>query len=101
MFMQPSAYDIIFIFHLLYVFVTCRLKYFSLLPVFVNRAGTSPVLSTCPLHTNSGCGKERRILVGPGFGGIIGCRDKTMAYFVLCIALRLFLFVVCTIRCFC
>ena len=23
------------------------------------------VLSTCPLHTNSGCGKERRILFGP------------------------------------
>ena len=26
---------------------------------------TLPVLSTCPLHTNSGCGKERRILIGP------------------------------------
>ena len=24
-----------------------------------------PVISTCPLHTNSGCGKERRILIGP------------------------------------
>ena len=24
-----------------------------------------PVLSACPLHTNSGCGKERRILIGP------------------------------------
>ena len=24
-----------------------------------------PVLSTYPLHTNSGCGKERRILTGP------------------------------------
>ena len=24
-----------------------------------------PVLSTCPLHTNSGCGKERRMLIGP------------------------------------
>ena len=23
------------------------------------------VLSTCPLHTNSGCGKERRIIFGP------------------------------------
>ena len=23
------------------------------------------ILSTCPLHTNSGCGKERRILIGP------------------------------------
>ena len=23
------------------------------------------VLSACPLHTNSGCGKERRILIGP------------------------------------
>ena len=26
---------------------------------------TPPVLSTCPLYTNSGCGKERRILIGP------------------------------------
>ena len=25
----------------------------------------STILSTCPLHTNSGCGKERRILIGP------------------------------------
>ena len=25
----------------------------------------SPVLSTCPLHANSGCEKERRILIGP------------------------------------
>ena len=26
----------------------------------------SPVLSTCPLHTkSSGCGKERRISIGP------------------------------------
>ena len=25
----------------------------------------SPGLSTCPLHTNSGCGKERRILIDP------------------------------------
>ena len=24
-----------------------------------------PVPSTCPLHTNNGCGKERRILIGP------------------------------------
>ena len=24
-----------------------------------------PVLSTCPLHNNNGCGKERRILIGP------------------------------------
>ena len=27
--------------------------------------GPPPVLSTCQLHTNSGCGKERRILIGP------------------------------------
>ena len=26
---------------------------------------TSPVLSICPLNTNSGSGKERRILIGP------------------------------------
>ena len=25
----------------------------------------TPVLSTCPLQTNSRCGKERRILIGP------------------------------------
>ena len=25
----------------------------------------SPILSACPLHANSGCGKERRILIGP------------------------------------
>ena len=25
----------------------------------------TPVLSTCPLHTSSRCGKERRILIGP------------------------------------
>ena len=25
----------------------------------------STVLSTCPLHTISGCGKERRIFIGP------------------------------------
>ena len=29
------------------------------------RVTPSLVLSTCPLHTNSGCGKERRILIGP------------------------------------
>ena len=27
--------------------------------------GPLPVLSTCPPHTNSGCGKERRIVIGP------------------------------------
>ena len=25
----------------------------------------SPVLSTCPIHSDSGCGKERRILISP------------------------------------
>ena len=25
----------------------------------------SPVLLTCPLYTNGGCGKERRIFIGP------------------------------------
>ena len=29
-----------------------------------SRPHYSPVLSICPLHTNSGCGKERRILIG-------------------------------------
>ena len=27
--------------------------------------GLPPELSTCPLHTNGGCGKERRICIGP------------------------------------
>ena len=27
--------------------------------------GLPPVLSTYPIHTNSGCGKEWRILIGP------------------------------------
>ena len=27
--------------------------------------GLLPVLSTCPLQTNSGCGKERPIFIGP------------------------------------
>ena len=26
---------------------------------------TKPVLATCSLHTNSGCGEERDILIGP------------------------------------
>ena len=26
---------------------------------------TLPVISTCPLHTISGCGKERKISIGP------------------------------------
>ena len=30
----------------------------------INR-GLPAVHSTCPLHTNSGCGEERRILIGP------------------------------------
>ena len=34
-------------------------------PVDPYSGSMSPVLSTCPLHTNSGCGKERRILIGP------------------------------------
>ena len=33
--------------------------------VLMNRECTTPVLSACPLHTDSGCGKERRILIGP------------------------------------
>ena len=32
--------------------------------LFIHRARlTSPVISICPLHTNSGCGKERRIFM--------------------------------------
>ena len=30
-----------------------------------NHNTVHPVLSTCPLHTDSGWGKERRILIGP------------------------------------
>ena len=33
--------------------------------VFKENNLLTPVLSTCPLHANSGCGKERRILIGP------------------------------------
>ena len=32
---------------------------------FIINIPLRPVLSTCPLHTNSECGKERRILIGP------------------------------------
>ena len=34
-------------------------------PIYCILYTVPPVLSTCPLHTNSGCGKERRILIGP------------------------------------
>ena len=37
----------------------------ALKEVFQHAFTQPPVLSTCPLHTNSGCGKERRILIGP------------------------------------
>ena len=33
--------------------------------IYIHALHIPPVLSTCPLHTNSGCGKERRILIGP------------------------------------
>ena len=29
-----------------------------------NQSNNVTVLSTCPLYTNSGCGKERRIVIG-------------------------------------
>ena len=38
-------------------------RFFSILYPF--SLLSTPVLSACPLHTNSGCGKERRILIGP------------------------------------
>ena len=41
---------------------TCIYHTITWFPVIHNNM---PVLSTCPLHTNSGCGKERRILIGP------------------------------------
>ena len=31
----------------------------------IGRLSSLPVLSTCPLHTDTGCGKEMRILIGP------------------------------------
>ena len=34
-------------------------------PADLYSATCPPVLLTCPLHTNSGCGKERHILIGP------------------------------------
>ena len=42
--------------HINWSMVTCHGSTHSELP---------PVLSTCLRHTNSGCGKERRILIGP------------------------------------
>ena len=36
----------------------------GIFPVYYS-LNVAPVLSTCPLHTNRGCGKERRILIGP------------------------------------
>ena len=33
--------------------------------IFSQYRTVPPVLSRCPLHTNSGCGKERRIIIGP------------------------------------
>ena len=44
-----------------------QVTYTIILPgISYNRLQSKPpVLSTCPLHTNSGCGKERRILIGP------------------------------------
>ena len=40
-------------------------QYFSIAIFSDRKIYIPPVLSTCPLHTNSGCGKERRILIGP------------------------------------
>ena len=37
---------------------------FMSLQYIISHHCNTPVLSTCPLHTNSGCGKERRILIG-------------------------------------
>ena len=34
-------------------------------PVILETVVATHVLSTFPLHTNSECGKERRILIGP------------------------------------
>ena len=34
-------------------------------PSIISIIVLSPVLSTCPLHTHGGCGKERRILTCP------------------------------------
>ena len=38
---------------------------FAALLLLSSTQHTPPVLSACRLHTNSGCGKERRILTGP------------------------------------
>ena len=57
---QPYPVDPYSILLSLYVMVTIHKADIQCIGSWV-----SPVLSTCPLHTNSGCGKERRILSGP------------------------------------
>ena len=42
-----------------------KVEYFIVTVVYSDHGDASPVLSTCPLHSNSGCGKERRMLIGP------------------------------------
>ena len=49
-----------------YLHVTRYTKYERIFDSFEIQVDVQPpVLSTCPLHTKSGCGKERRILIGP------------------------------------
>ena len=43
----------------------CGFVFAAFCMIFLQQCKISPVLSTCPLHTNSGCGKERQILIGP------------------------------------
>ena len=38
---------------------------FCFFQTFTSTGKQPPVLSACPLHTNSGCGKKRRISIGP------------------------------------
>ena len=55
---------VLFIFVIFVLFSCSRWSFFVDVPLRHKYIIISPVLSTCPLHTNnSACGKERRILV--------------------------------------
>ena len=50
---RPLRCSLIFVQNFINMKQQCNFIWWSFVP------------STCPLHTNSGCGKERRILIGP------------------------------------
>ena len=62
--------------------VECRVFFPTHTPQFVeggrqgNDRALPPILSSYSLHTNSGCGKERRMLIGPW-----RCKGSTHYYY--------------------